>query len=79
MIIILITILVSVDIITNFINIISEFIDDRKINILPLISEIIILYILLYLFVWKKELNMINRFFKNIIVKESVEDDESIY
>lgn len=76
MIIILITILISVDIITNFINIISEFIDDRKINILPLISEIIILYILLYLFVWKKELNMINRFFKNIIVKESVEDDE---
>lgn len=76
MIIILITILVSVDIITNFIDIISEFIDDRKINILPLISEIIILYILLYLFVWKKELNMINRFFKNIIVKESAEDDE---
>ena len=76
MIIILLTILISVDIITNFINIISEFIDDRKINILPLISEIIILYILLYLFVWKKELNMINRFFKNIIVKESVEDDE---
>lgn len=76
MIIILITILVSVDIITNFINIISEFIDDRKINILPLISEIIILYILLYLFVWKKELNMINRFFKNIKVKESAEDDE---
>lgn len=76
MIIILITILISVDIITNFIDIISEFIDDRKINILPLISEIIILYILLYLFVWKKELNMINRFFKNIIVKESVEDDE---
>lgn len=76
MIIILITILISVDIITNFINIISEFIDDRKINILPLISEIIILYILLYLFVWKKELNMINRFFKNIIVKESAEDDE---
>lgn len=70
MIIILITILISVDIITNFINIISEFIDDRKINILPLISEIIILYILLYLFAWKKELNMINRFFKNIIVKE---------
>ena len=76
MIIILITILISVDIITNFINIISEFIDDRKINILPLISEIIILYILLYLFVWKKELNMINRFFKNIKVKESAEDDE---
>ena len=76
MIIILITILISVDIITNFIDIISEFIDDRKINILPLISEIIILYILLYLFVWKKELNMINRFFKNIIVKERVEDDE---
>lgn len=76
MVIILITILISVDIITNFINIISEFIDDRKINILPLISEIIILYILLYLFAWKKELNMINRFFKNIIVKESVEDDE---
>lgn len=76
MIIILITILVSVDIITNFINIISEFIDDRKVNILPLISEIIILYILLYLFVWKKELNMINRFFKNIKVKESAEDDE---
>lgn len=76
MIIILLTILISVDIITNFIDIISEFIDDRKINILPLISEIIILYILLYLFVWKKELNMINRFFKNIIVKESVEDDE---
>ena len=76
MIIILITILVSVDIITNFIDIISEFIDDRKINILPLISEIIILYILLYLFVWKKELNMINRFFKNIKVKERVEDDE---
>lgn len=76
MIIILITILVSVDIITNFIDIISEFIDDRKINILPLISEIIILYILLYLFVWKKELNMINRFFKNIKVKESAEDDE---
>lgn len=76
MIIILITILISVDIITNFIDIISEFIDDRKINILPLISEIIILYILLYLFVWKKELNMINRFFKNIIVKESAEDDE---
>lgn len=45
MIIILITILISVDIITNFINIISEFIDDRKINILPLISEIIILYL----------------------------------
>lgn len=76
MIIILITILISVDIITNFIDIISEFIDDRKINILPLISEIIILYILLYLFVWKKELNMINRFFKNIKVKESAEDDE---
>ena len=76
MIIILLTILISVDIITNFIDIISEFIDDRKINILPLISEIIILYILLYLFVWKKELNMINRFFKNIIVKESAEDDE---
>jgi hypothetical protein len=76
MVIILITILISVDIITNFINIISEFIDDRKINILPLISEIIILYILLYLFVWKKELNMINRFFKNIKVKERVEDDE---
>ena len=76
MIIILLTILISVDIITNFIDIISEFIDDRKINILPLISEIIILYILLYLFVWKKELNMINRFFKNIKVKESVEDDE---
>lgn len=76
MIIILLTILISVDIITNFINIISEFIDDRKINILPLISEIIILYILLYLFVWKKELNMINRFFKNIKVKESAEDDE---
>lgn len=76
MVIILITILISVDIITNFINIISEFIDDRKINILPLISEIIILYILLYLFAWKKELNMINRFFKNIIVKERVEDDE---
>lgn len=74
--IILITILISVDIITNFIDIISEFIDDRKINILPLISEIIILYILLYLFVWKKELNMINRFFKNIKVKESAEDDE---
>jgi hypothetical protein len=51
MVIILITILISVDIITNFFNIISEFIDDRKINILPLISEIIILYILLYLFV----------------------------
>lgn len=76
MIIILLTILISVDIITNFIDIISEFIDDRKINILPLISEIIILYILLYLFVWKKELNMINRFFKNIKVKESAEDDE---
>lgn len=76
MVIILITILISVDIITNFINIISEFIDDRKINILPLISEIIILYILLYLFVWKKELNMINRFFKNIKVKESAEDDK---
>lgn len=76
MIIILLTILISVDIITNFIDMISEFIDDRKINILPLISEIIILYILLYLFVWKKELNMINRFFKNIKVKESVEDDE---
>lgn len=76
MIIILLTILISVDIITNFINIISEFIDDRKINILPLISEIIILYILLYLFVWKKELNMINRFFKNIKVKESAGDDE---
>ena len=76
MIIILLTILVSVDIITNFIDIVSEFIDDRKVNILPLISEIIILYILLYLFVWKKELNMINRFFKNIKVKESVEDDE---
>ena len=76
MVIIIITILISVDIITNFINIISEFIDDRKINILPLISEIIILYILLYLFVWKKELNMINRFFKNIKVKESVEDDK---
>ena len=76
MIIILITILISVDIITNFIDIISEFIDDRKINILPLISEIIILYILLYLFVWKKELNMINRFFKNIKVKERVEDHE---
>lgn len=76
MIIILITILISVDIITNFIDIISEFIDDRKINILPLISKIIILYILLYLFVWKKELNMINRFFKNIKVKERVKDDE---
>lgn len=76
MVIILITILISVDIITNFFNIISEFIDDRKINILPLISEIIILYILLYLFVWKKELNMINRFFKNIKVKESAEDDK---
>ena len=76
MVIVLITILISVDIITNFINIISEFIDDRKINILPLISEIIILYILLYLFVWKKELNMINRFFKNIKVKESAEDDK---
>lgn len=76
MVIILITILISVDIITNFINIISEFIDDRKINILPLISEIIILYIVLYLFAWKKELNMINRFFKNIKVKERVEDDE---
>ena len=76
MIIILLTTLISVDIITNFIDIISEFIDDRKINILPLISEIIILYILLYLFVWKKGLNMINRFFKNIRVKERVEDDE---
>lgn len=76
MVITLITILISVDIITNFFNIISEFIDDRKINILPLISEIIILYILLYLFVWKKELNMINRFFKNIKVKESAKDDK---